>query len=194
MSWQAILGVTEQAQETPIRSQNSHNRQFSPVKVDSANSANAFGQTENSLEPIAPLALPLETDFGERAAIIEYGAGVPREWAEGYARLLCLPPPPGIRPERWQQIIDDGGHFIDHWASQAASLGWDTLSVFGISARAPEQRLDMQGLVPMLCGRPVVMLTAEAATIDAGGEVRHRKFRRVEDGAVPVWEIGEATP
>ena len=28
-----------------------------------------------------------EEEFEERAALIEFGAGVPREWAEGYAAL-----------------------------------------------------------------------------------------------------------
>ena len=75
----------------------------------------------------------METDFEERAALIEYGAGVPREWAEGYARLLCLPFPTEITPERWKQIIDDGGYFIDRWAVMDAQLGWTTREVFGIS-------------------------------------------------------------
>lgn len=135
------------------------------------------------------LSEPIETDFEERAAIVEYQAGVPREWAEGYARLLCLPPPPGIRPERWQQIIDDGGRFLDEWADKANRLGWTTLEVFGISPRAPEHRLDMRGLVPALGGHRIVMLTAEAATVDAGGQSRLRIFRRLEDGALPVWEV-----
>jgi hypothetical protein len=144
---------------------------------------------EERAAPGQVLSFPLETDFEERAALIEYGAGVPREWAEGYARLLRLPCPTGITPERWMQIIDDGGYFIDRWAVMAAQLGWTTREVFGISPKAPDHRLDMSGLVPLLTGQKVLALTAEAATIDAGRQTSLRIFPRIDDGAVPVWEM-----
>src|SRR5437868_6876199 len=35
-------------------------------------------------------------DLEERAALIEYGAGVPRPWAEGYAALCTMAPPSGF--------------------------------------------------------------------------------------------------
>lgn len=132
-----------------------------------------------------------ETDFEERAAVVEYQAGVPREWVEGYSRLQCLPPPPDISPKRWQQIIDDGGRFLDQWADQANRLGWTTLEVFGISLRAPEQRLDMRGLVPALGGHRIIMLTAVAATIEVQRNRQLRVFRKSEDGAVPIWHLSE---
>ena len=144
---------------------------------------------EERAAPVPVLSFPLETDFEEQAALIEYGAGVPREWAEGYARLLRLPCPTGITPERWKQIIDDGGHFIDRWAATAAQIGWTTCEVFGISPKAPDHRLDMSGLVPLLTGQKVLALTAEAATIDAGRQTSLRIFPRIDDGAVPIWEM-----
>ena len=144
---------------------------------------------EERAAPVPVLSFPLETDFEEQAALIEYGAGVPREWAEGYARLLRLPCPTGITPERWKQIIDDGGYFIDRWAVMAAQLGWTTRVVFGISPKAPEHRLDMSGLVPLLTGQKVLALTAEAACIDAGRQTSLRIFPRIDDGAVPIWEM-----
>ena len=35
-------------------------------------------------------------NFDERAALVEYGADVPRDWAEGFARLVVAPPPAGF--------------------------------------------------------------------------------------------------
>jgi hypothetical protein len=40
----------------------------------------------------------------ERAAIVEYAASVPREWAEGFARLDPGRPPDDVPPRRWLSI------------------------------------------------------------------------------------------
>ena len=64
-------------------------------------------------ETLAPLA----TDFEERSAIAQFDAGVPREWAEGYASLQCHRVPIGFSSERWMRVITDGGRFLDLWGS-----------------------------------------------------------------------------
>src|SRR4051812_664163 len=46
-------------------------------------------------------------NFEERAALVEYGTDVPRDWAEGLARLAVAPPPAGFSPETWWAIVDD---------------------------------------------------------------------------------------
>src|SRR4051794_21222185 len=56
-------------------------------------------------EPEPASGSPLD-DPGERAALIEDGAEVPRAWAEGYAALCTMPPPPGFPLRRWDRIID----------------------------------------------------------------------------------------
>ena len=58
----------------------------------------------------SPAEPATDTDL-ERAAIIEYEAGVPRDWAEGYARLLRLQPPEGLSDARWRTFLDDCGSF-----------------------------------------------------------------------------------
>lgn len=114
--------------------------------------------------------------FEERAAIVQYEAAVPREWAEGFARLNCSAPPNDISATRWQQIVDDGGRFLDRWGGHAAALGWDAASVFG---RA--------GLVVHIDGGAVTAIAAMTATIRprAGSVLVYR--RREEVGAVPLW-------
>jgi hypothetical protein len=49
--------------------------------------------------------------FDERAAILEYDAGVPREWAEGFARLDGLAPPARMDAQRWRRLVDNAGLF-----------------------------------------------------------------------------------
>jgi hypothetical protein len=62
----------------------------------------------------------------ERAAIVEYDGGAPREWAEAFARLDRAQPPGDVPARRWRQFIDDCGAFMDgDWPVQAAALGWD---------------------------------------------------------------------
>ena len=83
----------------------------------------------------------------ERAAILEYDAGLPRAWAEGAARLLAgLPPPARCAPWRWQQLRDDAAELIRAgWPAKAAALGWHAAELFGASPTRPEARHDAQG-------------------------------------------------
>ena len=75
--------------------------------------------------------------FGERAAIAEFESGIPRAWAEGFARLQTMACPAGMRPDRWQEMVDDAGRFLARWGAQAAALGWSTLDVFGAHPTHP---------------------------------------------------------
>lgn len=62
---------------------------------------------DSSLDwPSSPLQ-DVESDcYEERAAIIQYCGGVPREQAEILARLCAMPRPPDITHQRWLEIID----------------------------------------------------------------------------------------
>jgi hypothetical protein len=92
------------------------------------------------------LRAPQKNAFEERAAIIEYDAGVLRSWAESFARLNIADQPPGFRHEAWSQLIDDGGRFLDCWGMEAARLGWSALDVFGVHPAAPSTTFDAIGL------------------------------------------------
>ena len=129
------------------------------------------------------------SDFEERTALVEYGAGVPREWAEGFARLDCTDPPPGFSPSRWRQIIGDGGLFLDKWAKQAAALGWTAVDVFGVNPAAPAVRYDGMGLVPLIGGNRVIAISADSAKLEsAAGNIQ--TFRRYpRRGSVALWEV-----
>lgn len=126
-------------------------------------------------------------DYGERAAIIESN-GMPREWAEGFATLCTIPPPALFNPDRWRQIVDDGGHFLDLWGRQAALLGWKALDVFGVNPAAPESRYDSMGLVPLLNGRRVSAITADTARIERGGTFYRQNMNA---NSIAIWKWGK---
>jgi hypothetical protein len=104
-------------------------------------------------------------DFEERAAIIEYGAGVPRQWAEGYAALSTMAAPTGFSPARWQRIIDATGTFLDRWAAEAIECSWSALDVFGVNPDRPTARFDAMGLVLLLDRCSVVSIDEHGADL-----------------------------
>lgn len=131
-------------------------------------------------------------DFEERAAIIEFDAGVPREWAEGYARLCTIPRDPDFTEERWLRLIDDSGRFLDRWAVQVAAMGWRTLEVFGVHPDKPDARTDLKGLVPFIDGREVVAVSADSVTVQTPSGAHQQIFRRSDlqsPGRVRIWEL-----
>lgn len=136
----------------------------------------------------APMA---DADFEERAALVEYGAGVPREWAEGFALLHPDRPPAGIAGDRWRRFVDVVGMFLDRgYAAQAAALGWNAVDVFGCDATKPAVCVDLQGLCWLIPeGARLVTLTENAATIRLStGSIQ--TFRRMSPrGAVLAWEL-----
>jgi len=151
-----------------------------------AASAAGSGQEECRLQTNDP------RQFEERAAIIEFDAGVPREWAEGFAQLCTMPRHPDFTEERWKTLIDDAGIFLDRWAVQVAALGWATREVFGVGSNKPDARLDLKGLVPLIGGNKIVMASGESVAIQTPTGNRQRIFRRVDEqslGRVPVWEL-----
>jgi hypothetical protein len=131
-------------------------------------------------------------DFEERAAIIEFDADVPCEWAEGFAKLCTIPRHPDYREERWQQLIDDAGWFMDRWAAQVSAMGWSIEEVFGVHYDKPDTRIDLKGLVPCIGGKEVVAVSADSVTIQSPSGNRQRIFRRPDEqsqGRVPAWDI-----
>jgi hypothetical protein len=74
---------------------------------------------------------------------------------------------------RWQQATKDGRRFLSQWGTQAEALGWTSRDLFGLHT-PPEKprpsysrlsRYDHTGLVWLLGGRNVTMLTKESAAI-----------------------------
>ncbi len=131
-------------------------------------------------------------DFDERAAMIAAN-GHENSWVESAAALFTMPRPTAFTSERWQQIVDDGGRFLDRWGRQAAALGWKATDVFGVcpESDAPECRYNGRGLVPSLTGRMVCDISKDVARIDCGSGVTHTFPRQtMAADTVAVWAIG----
>lgn len=52
-------------------------------------------------------------EFEERAAIVEFDGGAPREWAEQFARYLSLTKPAGVSEMDWSWFLTTCGRMID---------------------------------------------------------------------------------
>jgi hypothetical protein len=79
----------------------------------------------------------ISRSFNPERAAIRHNRGTPRAWAEGTARLLDMPAPPTVTAWRWQVFIEDCYKFLDRWGTQAASLGWGAMDLFGMSTACP---------------------------------------------------------
>jgi hypothetical protein len=157
-----------------------------PAKTAKTDESRQPGPGKGVLAVSAVLANPSPFDLEERAAVIQEGAQVPREWAEGFAKLEARPIPPGVEAATWLAMINAAGRFLDQWGSKAASLGWTAGQLFGLDADAPINRLDRRGAAFFLIGSQVLALTAEAITIRVGDAVQH-VCRHPNPGA-PAWE------
>jgi hypothetical protein len=120
---------------------------------------------------------------------VEYGAGVPREWAEGFARLDLAQPPPGYSPRQWTQLLDDGGRFLDRWAAEAAAAGWQAVDVFGVHPVAPNANYSLAGLVPLIGGGQILRLTRDHASIQRRRGAVLTYVRMPMKGSVAIWDL-----
>jgi hypothetical protein len=146
-------------------------------------------------ELIAALAGDKTDEFNGRSAIIEHDGGIPRKWAEGYARLDPNRPPGDVPLKRWQRFVDDVGKFLDsQFCAIAAALGWGPFELFGCDRDRPFARIDQAGLLWLLNGDRLVALSENTATIETRTSAR-RTWRRKPGaaGRVLAWELGRMT-
>ena len=128
----------------------------------------------------------------ERAAIVEHDGTIPREWAEGFARLDPDYPPGDVPPCRWQRFVDDVGRFLDSpFCAVAAALGWGPHDLFGCDRDRPFAGIDGAGLIWLLNGDRLVALTHSTATVETRTGVR-KTYRRQASGPerVLAWKAG----
>jgi hypothetical protein len=127
-------------------------------------------------------------DEAERAAIIEFDGGVPREWAEGLARLLSSPPPAGVAPSLWHARVNRAARFCGAWAVKAAACGWSASDLFGLHPVAPLSRHDGMGVAFFCAEREVIDVTPDAVVIRLANGVRHRIGKR-PNPYPPAWTL-----
>lgn len=131
----------------------------------------------------------------ERAAIIEHEAGIPREWAEAFARVCCMPRPASLSAASWQRVIDHAGRMLDSPSilRNLVRYGWELEDVFSVHPYAPESRQDAKGLLMLMQGAEVVSVINEQAIglrHEAGGAMLYyRKPLSRTPGRVMIWEM-----
>jgi hypothetical protein len=87
--------------------------------------APAGGKLHNTARPYRA-AMPITDAPADPAALVQ-------EWSRGLASLSAGQPPcPGFKPEEWIETLTNARRFVDDFGLQAAELGWDTLTLFGV--------------------------------------------------------------
>ena len=107
--------------------------------------------------------------------------------------------PAAVETGRWRQAIADAAAFLARWDAQAHAFGWTGRELFGLHT-APERpaanysrlsRYDETGLIWLLRGRPVIILTATEAVMrcHSGASLTYRRNGTV----APTAEIAKRT-
>jgi hypothetical protein len=127
----------------------------------------------------------------ERVAIVEHNGGIPRAWAEEFARLDPARLPSDVPAKRWLRFVDDVGAFLDSpFCAVAAALGWGPLDLFGCDRDRPFARIDQAGLLWLLNGDKLIALTQNTATIERRTGARQTYRRKpAAPGRVPASEL-----
>lgn len=115
---------------------------------------------------------------------------LPKAWSYGFQKVCHMTPPIGILPSRWAQIAVNTDHFLTKHGADAARLGWTTLDLFGVGGDAPDHRIDLMGLVPLIGGAEVLELsekTARLRTVTGSIQTFYRK--PAQAGRVTLWEL-----
>jgi len=175
-----------------------------PDSLDTMRHSGHFpSRVSHTVNSVAAVATPSEppapgrrlANWGEaeeeRAAIVECDGGVPRAWAEGFARLNPDHPPVDVPPHRWRRFIDDVGLFLDSpFCAVAAALGWTAFELFGADRERPFAQIDQLGLLWLLNGDRLELLTNDAATIERRSGAR-QTWRRAASrpGRVLAWQL-----
>jgi len=115
--------------------------------------------------------------------------GSPAEWHAILAELERRSCPDWLTPDQWDAVLSDAENFLSRWGAAAHSLGWTALDLFGVHPEAPSARFDVMGLVLLICGGEVIVLTASSATIrrTSGSVLTYR--RSDHHGAVLLSEV-----
>lgn len=93
--------------------------------------------------------------------------------------------PAGDPPAAWERALADAEQFMDRWAAQAATLGWQDWEIWGVHRHAPWHRLDGRGLVPTLQGDRIGAMTVAEALIVKPNGARLTFRRRTRDPLHP---------
>jgi len=115
----------------------------------------------------------------------------PDAWDAGYARLDPEKAPARVPLACWRQFVDDTRRFLDSpFCAEATALGWGSIDLFGCNRNRPFARIDQAGLLWLLNGNRVVLLTAMTAVVETATGVRQTFYRKPSElGRVLAWNL-----
>ncbi len=203
--WLRAAGVSTEVQKGQFR-QKGHKP---PIGAETGLLSPSVPSVPYGLTSKHPITAPDPDAFEERAGILEFDAGLPRQeaetlavqeqghadadslhgevvgrWAAEIERLATLP---AVSPDGAKALRRAKAFIGEGWALQAVRLGWDEVELFGVCPRAPWQRLDRKGAA---FGGAVQAVT-QAAVVYVGGLRRYRATVNNDGGAVPIWELAD---
>jgi hypothetical protein len=131
-------------------------------------------------------------EWEERAALVEYDGGAPRQLAEVFVEFETCPPPPGIEPGRWhgaQEVFV--GLLASGIAAKALGLGWDAREIIGVCRSLPRDSPSRAGLIWSVKSGDTIPDVRRSGCIIAYSKIRHiwRRAPLAADLVLP-WELG----
>jgi hypothetical protein len=161
----------------------------SPVSPRVVTSPKSSGDAES--ERSQPLNKGVTTVTSVTTSFEDVSAGAlpadcPAEWQALWEKLKRSEPPSWASAERWRELAVDAGSFLAVWGKTADRLGWATLDLYGVHPTAPTARFDVMGLIPILRGRGVCVLTERTATIECKSGAKQTFNRPTGAGAVLI--------
>lgn len=129
---------------------------------------------------------PIVPNVANVRAALSISSPLVLDWLARVAALDRASPPPALSRPRWCELLADAEGVLRQWGEQAVALGWGEVDLFSVPP-GPE-RWGRGGLVMALDGRPVVAITAEAATIANPSGPPNRYYRRDKPSAVLLWD------
>jgi hypothetical protein len=115
--------------------------------------------------------------------------GVDDEVLAGLATLQHLPPLWDTSSAQWCGLLSALIEFETDWGAAGRACGWDRLSLYGLSPRAPRAALWLMGAawITVLRGDRVTAIDAQAVRVVSGASSRLSVYRRPDRGAVLPW-------
>ncbi|MFZ4762259.1 MAG: hypothetical protein ACOYK8_05560 [Alphaproteobacteria bacterium] len=126
----------------------------------------------------------------ERAAIIEHEAGIPKEWAEAFARVNVMMKPACFTAQEWQRLIDVAGHLLDEWVHELIAHGWQVADIFACHQIAPKARYDYAGLLLLMVSekKKVVGVDSQKLAIACrDGVIQNFRKRDIPNNSIMLW-------
>jgi hypothetical protein len=129
----------------------------------------------------APIVATVTTDF-KRGLLQD-------DVIMGLAAMRAADPLEGFSFAAWRQICIDGDAFVRRWETQAASLGWTNLDIFGVHPSSPAGRIGCWGIALLIQGGEVDSLTINGAAIRrrSGAKLTWRRCDAIQ--RVPIWQL-----